>query len=339
MDGNISKETFSHKFFKLRFNHENTFISINKLIKQQLCSTLDLYLQSRNLTFDPSFFASALESKIVVLEPSIEPIGVDIGLGKVLSTSKSAQIIYKCPITLALETYLNIAPQAIGIKLVQLINFEQDHQTSDFSLNLEIKITKSGWINFYLPSSSLANWLQQSFWLSQTKNINQRSKSVIYQLAQTPENLFFVQYVHARCCSLLNLAAREKLIVFQKDRLNHSSWQLSQPELISWLDAENNLWLKDRSQLNTIADLLAIADLLTTEGGEQVTEESVEWHQIGINFGQTVGIFLAECHFLGVVKHQYPQKAIARLGLIMLCRYWLAKILIEKLNIAAPTSL
>ena len=330
MDGNVSKKTFSHKFFKLPFNRENTFVSIKKLLNNRLCSILDLYLQSLNLSIDPQFFASALELKIVVLELPIEQISYNIGLEGVLLTSQSAQIIYRCHVVLALASYLKIAPETVAINLVELLDFGSSNNKYESSFNLKIKITKSGRIDFLLSSLSLSNWLQQSLLSMQVANIAKDNVSIVLQLHQTPRDLFSVQYVRARCCSLLDLAVREKLII-REDNLNYSPWQLSRSRSISWLDAENNLWLKNASELNAIANLLTITDLFD--------RQSIDWHKQAINFSQTTGIFLTECRFLGAVKYQYPQLAIARLGLIMLCQYWLARISIEKLNIAAPTSL
>ena len=331
MDGNVSKKTFSHKFFKLPFNRENTFISIKKLLTNRLCSILDLYLQSLNLSIDIQFFASALELKIVVLELPIEQISYNIGLERVLLTSQSAQIIYRCHVVRALASYLKIAPETVAINLVELLDFGSSNNKYESSFDLKIEITKSGRIDFLLSSLSLSNWLQQSLLSTQVTNIAKDNVvGKVLQLHQTPRDLFSVQYVRARCCSLLDLAVREKLVI-REDNLNYSPWQLSRSRSIPWLDAENNLWFKNISELNAIANLLTIVDLFD--------RQSIDWHKQAINFSQTTSIFLTECRFLGAVKYQYPQLAIARLGLIMLCQYWLARISIEKLNIAAPTSL
>ena len=242
MDGNVSNNTFSHKFFKLRFSNENTFISVQKFLNQRLCLILDLYLQSLTLTIDPRFLATALKPKIVVLEPSIEQISSDTKVENVLLTSQSARIIYKCSIALALANYLKIAPQTIAVNLINLLDFERENNSHKSAGNLNIEITKSGWINFYLDSKSLASWLKRLFLLVQTTNTLDRDLRFICQLADTPANLFPVQYIHARCCSWLNLAAREGLIGFADNERENSPWQLSQPITISWLDAESNLF-------------------------------------------------------------------------------------------------
>ncbi|MEL6929298.1 MAG: hypothetical protein AAFO95_11765 [Cyanobacteria bacterium J06600_6] len=66
---------------------------------------------------------------------------------------------------------------------------------------------------------------------------------------------------------------------------------------------------------------------------------SLSWSQLALNLSEATAIFLADCRFLGGVKVQYPDLALARLGLIALVQLWLQKILVEKLNIAAPKSL
>ena len=67
--------------------------------------------------------------------------------------------------------------------------------------------------------------------------------------------------------------------------------------------------------------------------------KSNDWVKLAFNLAKTVEVFLAECRFLGLVKRETPQKAIARLGLIAMAQYWLQKILLEKLKVAAPNSL
>ena len=331
MDSNVSKNTFSHKFFKLRLTNENTSIFIGNLLKQKLHSILNLYLQSVNFAIDTQFFEPALEPKIALLEPCIEPIASNLKIGNILSTLQLTPIVYKCSIALALGSYFKIAPRIIAVNLISLLDCEQNNIISESSFDLYIETTKSGWINFYLDSLSLAGWLQQSLFFLKTERFIEGDLSMVCQLNKTPANLFPIQYVHARCCSLLYLAAREKLITLQKDNSQTEIGQLSQIRSISWLDAQNNLWLKSAVEFQLIYQLLTITDAFTSN--------SAKWNKLAINLSQTAAIFISECHFMGATKRKYPQKAIARVGLIILTQYWLQRILVEKLNVAAPTSL
>ena len=140
-----------------------------------------------------------------------------------------------------------------------------------------------------------------------------------------------MQYIHARYCSLLRLGEREKLITLKDDDFLKVVWHLEQPKPISWLDEEQNLWLTQIAEYNLLRQLLLVTD--------SFAGESANWIKLAFSLSKMMTIFEAECRFLGEVKRKTPQKAIARLGLIALAQYWLQKILVEKLNIAAPTEL
>ena len=64
-----------------------------------------------------------------------------------------------------------------------------------------------------------------------------------------------------------------------------------------------------------------------------------DWIKIALALSRATAIFEAECRFFGEIQQQYPQKAIARLGLIAVVQYWLHRILLEKLHIMAATEL
>jgi arginyl-tRNA synthetase len=323
MDSNVSKETFLHKFFKLRFIQQQTSLSVRELLKQMLLSTLDLFQPRLNLDWTPQFKANTLGDKIVLLHTSIESISSKRQNHQVLLTSKYTPIVYSSSIALAMADQAQKKPRIVAEELVGLLVTSPHCVDSQFGLNLIIKITNSGLINFYLDTQSVAIWLEQSLTLLKIKNPNMPNLSLdlspTKQLDSTSINLFPAQYVHARCCSLLRLGAREKLLIFKN---NNSR---------GWLDEQNNLWLNQESEFILLRQLFLVVDSLALE--------VVNWHKLALNLSTVTMIFLADCRFLGVVQQETPQKAIARLRLIALTQYWLQKLLVEKLNIAAPTSL
>ncbi|MDJ0589758.1 MAG: hypothetical protein QNJ72_07145 [Pleurocapsa sp. MO_226.B13] len=331
MESNVSKKTFSHKFFKIRFTQDNSTISIQDLLKQKLLWAIEQYQQKANLDFNPQLAATSLERKIILLESSIEPLSSLLKTSKFLLTLRLTPIVYGCSVALALTPNLTIAPQIIAKNLVDWYLFERDNTTIESGLDFAIEIVESGWINFYLSSQSLAEWLHKLLIFIQTTNIVHYPLSHVARQSNNSDNLFSIQYIYSRCCALLRLADREKLIVLKDDRFNNLAWQLSQPIFISWLDDRNNLWLQERAEFDLLRQLLMIIDSFDSK--------SANWVKLALNFSQKVAIFLAECPFLGKVNHESPQKAIARLGLIAFAQYWLQRILVEKLNVAAPTSL
>ncbi|MCC0178609.1 hypothetical protein I4641_16675 [Waterburya agarophytonicola K14] len=320
MDSNVSKETFLHKFLNPPSIPEKIPIAIEDLLKFKLLSALDLYRQKANVALNTEFINRSLRGNIVLLHASIESIYSKIQVDRVLLTSQLTSIVYSSSIALSLAPRVQKKPQIVAEELVDLWDFESDNISTQFHLNLRIDLVESGSINFYLDSKSIASWLDRSLKLLDTKTAVKPNISQSSQLDPTAIALFPVQYVHGRCCSLLRLGEREKLMVFN-----------NRSESISWLDERGDLWLKEVAEFYLLRQLFLVTDLFA--------KESTNWHKLAFNFSQIIMIFLAECRFLGEIQRETPQKAIARLRLIAIANYWLERILVEKLNIPAPSSL
>jgi arginyl-tRNA synthetase len=318
MDSNVSKNTNSHNFFKLRLNQEKLDISVKNLLKQELRLILDLYQQKLKIRIEPELVQNLLAAKITISQNKSSH----------LSQAQFLPIIYACPLGLSLATNLQQSPPTIMEQLGYLLTAKDDSDLDQGQLLIEI--VPLGWINFYLDAKLIANWLGRSLFWSQTNNINdqQLTKSVIYCLDQTPGKLFSVQYIHARCCSLLSLGARENMIT-----LSNNLKQIQPSQSICWLDREHNLWFTEVAEHNLLQQLLIMSDAWLENTDVR------RWSKLALSLSQNTAIFLADCRFLGEVKQRYPQKAIARLGLIALVQFWLEKILVEKLRVAAPREL
>jgi arginyl-tRNA synthetase len=318
MDSNVSKNTNSHNFFKLRLNQEKLGISVKNLLKQELLLILNLYQQKLKLKIEPKLVQNLPEVKI-----SISP-----GKRSHLSKEQFLPIIYACPLGLSLTTNLQQSPSTIMEQLGCLLTAKDDSDLEQGQLLIEI--VPLGWINFYLDAKLIANWLGRSLFWSQSNVIDEQQSSnrAIYTLDKTPPQLFPIQYIHARCCSLLRLAARENMIT-----LSNNLKQIQPSQSICWLDPEHNLWLTEVAEHNLLQQLLIVSDAWLENTDVR------RWSKLALSLSQNTAIFLADCRFLGEVKQQYPQKAIARIGLIALVKFWLEKILVEKLKIAAPREL
>lgn len=338
MDNNVSKNTFSHNFFKVRFTQEQTSISVKSLLAKRLLQTLNLYQQKLHLQLDLKFFSTIINDKII-LSSSARQILASANQGNQISSKLYiTPIVYTSPIALVLANYLLLSPVIIAENLVKLLTLNQNNSLSELSLQLEIEITPSGWLNFYLDSATLANWLKQVVFFLEAQypvpvpvpvNVNQANPTST-QL-QEFSNLMPLQYAHARCCSLLRLGARAKLITLKDDCFTNTTWQLEYPQSISWLDEQQNFCLIQESEYDLLRQLLIVTDAFA--------EKPDSWVKLAFDLTIASEIFQAECRFLGEVKQQTPQIAIARLGLIALVQYWLQRILVEKLNVVALSSL
>ena len=245
MDSNVSKNTISHKFFKLRLNQEKSAISVKNLLKQQLLMSLNLYQQELNRQIDLGLMAATLERKIVLSIFELKHLSTEIKTEQILNDAKFASIVYSCPIGLCLASTMQMSPSIIVEQLGHLLTFKPDNIAVESELDLLIEIVSSGWINFYLDSKAIAGWLERSQSVI-TNQTTARSYSATAGILldfgnRTLDKLFAVQYIHARCCSLLQLGAREKAIAIH-DNLDYIGWQIVEPQLISWADGDN-LWL------------------------------------------------------------------------------------------------
>jgi arginyl-tRNA synthetase len=327
MDSNVSKKTNSHNFFKLRLNQEKLGISVKNLLKQELLLILDLYQQKLKLRIEPKLVQNLLAAKITIYQNKSSPTSRRNNRSH-LPPAQFLPIIYACPLGLSLATNLQQSPSKIMQQIGYLLTTKADNDLKQGQLLTEI--VPLGWLNFYLDAKLIADWLGRSLFWSQTNIIDdqQSSNREIYTLDKTPPQLFPAQYIHARCCSLLRLAARENLIT-----LVANLEQIQQPQSISWLDPKHNLWLTEIAEHNLLEQLLLISDSWLEN------TNICRWSKLALSLSQNTAIFLADCRWLGEVKQQYPQKAIARLGLIALVKFWLEKILVEKLKVAAPKEL
>jgi arginyl-tRNA synthetase len=338
MDNNVSKNTFSHNFFKVRFTQEPTSISVKSLLARRLLQTINLYQQKFNLQLDLKFFSTMINDKVMLASFYWQTLPLENQSNQILSKLYPTTIVYTSPIALVLSQYLSISPARIAENLVKLFTLNQNNSLVELSLQLTIEIVPSGWLNFSLDSKALANWLKQSVFFLATQppvaGCNTRqAQTISTQRTKTPKNisnLMPLQYVHARCCSLLRLGARAKLITLQNDYFSNIAWQLEHPQSISWLDKQQNFCLTQESEYYLLKQLLIVTDAFVIEPHN--------WVKLAFDLSIASEIFQAECRFLGEVKQQIPI-AIARLGLIALAQYWLQRILVEKLNTVALSSL
>ena len=318
MDSNVSKNTFSHKFFKLRFVKDKSTISIKNWLKQELLQRFNLS-QQLDVRANIQSIATILEQKIVLLS---------LDQTELLLKPGTKSIVYSCPIV-PLAKCLRQPPQLFTKNLEDLLSLERNN-SSEPRLNLQVEIT-SGWLNFYLDYKAVAHWLERSLMFIETTDpIDLLNPAAAYCLKKTSENIFPAQYIHARCCSLLRLGAREQLIGLKDTEFGSANWQIEQPRSIPWLD-EEQLWLTELTEYNLLRQLFAVADFFASDFDN--------WLRLALNLSSTTAIFLADCRFLGEVKQTCLPKAIARLGLIALTQYWLQRILKEKLEVAAPKEL
>ncbi|MHC5935410.1 DALR anticodon-binding domain-containing protein [Nostoc sp.] len=215
-----------------------------------------------------------------------------------------------------------------------------------------IQIVPPGWIHFELTHSTLATWLQSLVVGSsgggggdegdegtidaQCPMPNAQCTMPNAQCPM-PNSLFAVQYVHARCCSLVLLAHREGLIKLREPVPNSSPafWSVIAPNPIPWLNSDGTLRLNHSDERRLIAQLVQVIDNIECPdvGG------SVKWEKVALNLSQAFEKFWSNCRIWGEVKITSPEVAQARLGLLMATQSVLRFVLEEYLGVFAPLEL
>ncbi|AFY53766.1 arginyl-tRNA synthetase [Rivularia sp. PCC 7116] len=194
---------------------------------------------------------------------------------------------------------------------------------------LQLEILHSGLIEIQVSDLFLAAWLQGF-----TDNNPSREGSNINFLAFKPASrmvvselnskVFSVQYVHARCCSLLRLAQQQKLI----DCDEFSS------ESIPWLKDDGKLILNHQAERCLIANLVRLIDEL-----EPVIARPLKWEGAALSLVIAFEGFWSACRIHDDSNTTSPEIKMARIGLIMATQSAIRFLLEEKLGIPACSEL
>ena len=266
----------------------------------------------------------------------------------------STRVLYVSAIALKLAKTWQQTPQAIAAQLIETLE-------PLCCPNFAVKVVPGGIIELELTDAGLGFWLQR---LAQTKL--PVPESPILSPVVCADRLFPIQYSHARCCSLLRMAHRDRLIsIAQPDVATAPQiWSLTAPNPIPWLDKGDQLRLVHPAERNLISQLIAVLDNLAPILGNCTQEKPVPtqnnivgtrhcrllYHSgatgIDINYLKIANslsvafqTFYSQCRIWGEVKIETPKLAQARLGLVLATQSLLRFILEELLSAVAPLEL
>jgi arginyl-tRNA synthetase len=241
----------------------------------------------------------------------------------------SARVLYLSAIALKLTKTWQQTPQAIATQLAETL---QPLCYPDFA----VKVARDGMIELELTDAGLAVWLQR---LAQIPLPVPEYR--ILSPVVCADRLFPIQYSHARCCSLLRMADRDRLIsIAQPDVATAPQiWSLAAPNPIPWLNSSRQLRLVHPGDRALISQLITVLDNLSPVFGNCTQEKPVNYLKIANNLSQAFQTFYSQCRIWGEVKTETPKLAQARLGLVLATQSLLRFILAELLNAIAPVEL
>lgn len=284
---------------------------------------------------------SAIQQQIYLAIQGLSELKFDLSMIPLHRLSGDLPIIYRSAIAFKLAAVLqlpslDLANQIIiavnGVKGEKMASHQMDEEllkhsqpalfmTQESTLNFSVEVVNPGWLEFRLTSFSLADWLQKLT----------TAHSSLPQMRQETQHCFSVQYAHARCCSILNLAAQQGLITLK-------DWQVIEPNPIPWLDDEPEaatgylkLCLRHPDEKSLIAQFWNIL-----EGKDNWDEQRKLKEAIALS--QAFETFYKHCRIWGEVKADTPKLAQARLGLIAVNQQ-LLRSLQDDLGIPAPVEL
>jgi arginyl-tRNA synthetase len=328
MDSNVSKNTFFYKFFKLSSNPIN--LSLKELIKFYLLTAIKSLKLQQDVDIDLNILSNTIAKKIILLQSQSDKLSRKTVSTANLSRLKLSGLIYRSAIAFPLSAYSSLSPEIVAAKLIKLLPSSSSKFIDSIELKFAIRVISPGWIDFYLSSQATALWLEKLVLEADVSSLSSNTGSFARPASQP--DLFFLQYVYARCISLLRLAQREGSITLIDENFDHLTWSISSPNKISWLDDNSSLWLTHPAELYLLGQLLMTNDKLASG-------ESENWVDLAYSLSEAMLSFDADCLIFGEVKQQTPEKAIARLGLVALVQYYLQKLLITKLKIEPLTEI
>ncbi|MEG4007400.1 DALR anticodon-binding domain-containing protein [Microcoleus sp. Pol11C1] len=247
-----------------------------------------------------------------------------------LNRSKdTARVLYVSAIALKLAKTWQQTPQTIAAELVETL---EPLCYPDFA----VKVAPGGMIEMELTDAGLAVWLQR---LAQTNLPVSGSK--ILDSVVCADRLFPIQYSHARCCSLLRMAHRDRIIAIAQPDVATAPqiWSLASPNPIPWIDEGDRLRLVHPAERRLISQLLTVLDNLYPTFEVKNREKPVNYLTLANNLSEAFQIFYSQCRIWGEVKIEQPKLAQARLGLIFATQSLLRFILENLFNALAPLEL
>lgn len=291
------------------------YCTIKHVLLQQLQIALDLYLLNQKLYAKPK-------------------INLSWNL-------KNNQITYIWAIALQLSAVQKLPAMHIATIMMHLIDTTAiSHAIPPTKLSIENAVSSTsivthvappGLIYLELTDLTVGSWLQYF-------TINPpRIEKYCSQKGSGASLSFTLQYTHARCCSVLQLAAQEGLITLrsQVESAENIFPVISEQTPISFLDSQQRLLCCHSTEQALIKQLLVLFDNLYYPS----TESKAQWEKITLNLCQSWQNFYTHCRIWGEVKQNNLLLARARLGLTSLTQSLLAVFLNDKLGVYAPTEL
>lgn len=233
-----------------------------------------------------------------------------------------------------------------NLKAMAFVREVDAYLSASYSEIFSVTIVSPAWIHIKLTDATLAAWLHNltiedprlegvEDWGLGIWEDGEMGRAKRNGEQECKNKLFLkIQYAHARCCSLLKLAAREGLIqLVDNNDTTVLGFQSAQP--IPWLDLDQKLRLYQPDEVYLIQQLVKMIDDLVFPD----SSGSVNWVTAALKLSAAFDSFWCNCRIWGAVKMNSLELAQARLGLLIATQLVLKSVLETKLGVFAPLEL
>ncbi|WP_313926251.1 DALR anticodon-binding domain-containing protein [Anabaena sp. FACHB-1237] len=230
------------------------------------------------------------------------------------------QVLYISGVVLA----MSLSHNSSVMEVAQAIAGHLSHNCDNL---LNVVVVPPGWIHIHLTDFTLAAWLQtvtlDGFDVPELDFSREQDLSVIFK----------IQYVHARCVSLLRTADRENLIKL----IYTNSGNVLSAESLPWLNGNNQLYLHHHDERFLLHQLIKMVDILFDNDCKHY--KSMNWLEAGYKLCQAWEKFWSSCRIWGEVKTDTVELSQSRLGLLIVTHLVLKSLLERRLGVVAPLEL
>ncbi len=210
-------------------------------------------------------------------------------------------------------------------------------------LKLDCWYNKGSYIYFQLTPKSIEIWLNyiQDLPLGQLVTATSIPPGSILQGSGLSANDLAI-YAHARCCSLLKLAATAKIVRLTTDwQISTPNWLLDDAYVKNRLTTESNCIFEHPAEQQLIQTLMAVLDTIygqISAGGSNGHRKSPNWTKLTIELAQSWLEFDRYCHIFSRIE-QNSRRSMARCGLTAISRRYLQVLLENYLAVPAAEEL
>jgi hypothetical protein len=263
---------------------------------------------------------------------------------------KATQLIYRSAVPHPLAAYADMGVAKVANSLATYLStYRSDRPSFPIPAGLspslldhiDIQATPSGYLEFSFDDWAIAHWLTHltrppiSLLFGSPTPSSQPATGL-------PHSLFPIQHAHARCCSLLRLAAEQQMIGLNWLENSPGQWEWAQPTPISWLTLAQRLHLCHPAECQLINQCFTVLDELPWQSGTSpTTRQSPLLHPSRIatlaqDLAQAFHTWHQQGQIWGALQHEAGDRLTAHLALILVTQKLLYGLLQIGLGIIAP---